>query len=126
MTTTPAADTAPDPVAAFVRALPAKMRARFNVTATVVSDIHKATARGWTTQQLIDITTGNHNGAWNTGGIIAFRLAEKCAPNDPPDNVTALPRKPLCGHCENGWIYDEHTDPPTQTRCPCRTTEAEA
>lgn len=121
---TAAEDTSADPVAAFVRALPAKMRARLNVTATVVSDIHKATARGWTTAQLIDVTTNNHGGAFNTGGIIAHRLHEKCAPNEPPDNVSSLPRRPLCGRCEGGWVYDELADPPTQTRCPCRTTEA--
>lgn len=123
---TAAEDTSADPVAQFVRALPVKMRARFNVTATVVSDIHKATARGWTTAQLIDVTTNNHGGAVNVGGIIAHRLHEKCAPNEAPTavGVTAL-RRPFCSpECKDnaGWVLDQQGTP--LRRCPCRTMEA--
>lgn len=36
--------------------------------------------------------------------------------------MTGLAKKPLCGHCEAGWLYDETGDEAIVTPCPCRST----
>jgi hypothetical protein len=122
--------TAPDPVAAFVQALPPRLRRDLNRTAALVSDIHQATRRGWTTQQLIDATTNNHGGATNHGGIIAHRLATRCALVDPStgEGITELDRRvPFCSdecRADAGWILNDLGLP--VDKCSCRTPNQEA
>lgn len=119
-----ATDTAVDPLRAFKDALPPSLRHELRITAAVTVYVHRAIREhGWTVKQLVAECTRNTAGIYQPGGLITDRLRQ--AADRPPPGTTRTPKLPLCGECDNGWIY---TEPPIEfahlpiksTRCPCR------
>lgn len=113
-------DPADDPAQQFLNALPPAVRHHINHTARLTVLVHRAVRNGWTVPQLVERCTGDLGA--NPGGTITYRL-ERDSDGPPPLMAAAKVHQ---GCCEDGWIYDETSDPPRQTKCPGNMREVTA
>jgi hypothetical protein len=117
-------DTDTDPIHAFTQALPTHARHTRHLNQTLHAAIHAALRDGWTPQQLAHECARDLTSVVNAGAVITHRLRH-AANNPPSTRASSLTVTPLCGHCDNGWTLNPVTLLP-ESRCPCRTTPAEA
>lgn len=109
-----------DPVTAFRAALPPEIRDQLHDNHAVRDAVTTALNHGWTIDQLATEATRDLATAISFGGLTLDRI-RSCSTRTPPANVTraGLPKLPLCGQCDAGWLLNPVTLLP-DTRCPCR------
>lgn len=114
---------------AFTELLDDDTRARLRPTATITYLLGVAVDQyGWTVEQLATECSRDLDNATNIGAVITDRLrvAATVGPPAPKaDPKRRLPGLAITHHgcCEDGWIYNEDVDPPTQTKCLGITTQ---